>query len=318
MAGVEDRQREEAAAWVIRLRDPATADWEGFTAWLEADPSHNDLYETVALADRDYEDLIAVAAARPASNDNPPAARPRARLIALWSSAVAAVVVAAVGYPLLTGAPASYAVETPAGQHDSVRLADGTRIDLNGGSRITLRKGDNRYASLERGEATFTVTHDPKNPFTVHVGDDVVQDVGTVFNVLRDKDMLETAVSSGAIVYNPDGAAVRVVAGQMLRLSADGETVTVSPIEATNVASWRSGRLIYKRAPLGRVAADLSRNLGMPVRIAPDIADRPFSGVIMLGGDRAALLPRVGAMLDVTISRESDGWRLSSRSAKAR
>jgi transmembrane sensor len=315
MAGVDDRKRDEAAAWVVRLRDPATADWEGFTAWLEADPAHNDLYEAVALTDRDYGELIAASPPSPASNDNPPAPRPGPRRLALWVSAAAAVA-AAIGYPLLTAPPATYAVETPAGRHNSVRLADGTRIDLNGGSRITLRKTDNRYASLERGEATFTVIHDPAHPFTVHVGDDVIQDVGTVFNVIRDKDMLEAAVSSGAIVYNPDDDAVRIAAGQVLRLSARDKTATVSPIEATDVAAWRSGRLIYKRATLQRVAADLSRNLGMPVRISPDIADRPFSGVIMLGGDRAALLPRVGAMLDVTISREGDGWRLSSRSAK--
>ena len=133
---------------------------------------------------------------------------------------------------------------------------------------------------------------------------------------MRDQNVLETAVSSGAVVYDPEGAAVRVAAGQMLRLS--NGVATVRPIEAENVASWRAGKLIYKRASLGRVAADLSRNLGTPVHIAPDIADRPFSGVIMLGGDAAALLPRVGALLDVTITHEGNGWRLSSRTGDGR
>ena len=49
---------------------------------------------------------------------------------------------------------------------------------------------------------------------------------------------LQTAVSSGAVVYDPAGAAVRIGAGQMLRLSADG-VARVSPIEAETVAAWR-------------------------------------------------------------------------------
>jgi len=316
MSQIDDRKKEEAAAWFVRQSDAATADWAGFMAWLEQDPANNHAYEAVALADRDYGELVVDAALPQPSNDNPGDRRRIGRFVG-WATAAAAAI-AAISYPLLTAAPETYAVETPTGQRDSVRLDDGTRIDLNGGSRITLRKGDNRFASLDRGEATFTVTHDERHPFSVRVGDDVVQDVGTVFNIIHEKGMMETAVSSGAVIFNPDGEAVRVNAGQVLRLSADGRSVTVGTIAPAEVGAWRGGRLIYKDAPLGRVAADLSRSLHKPVRISPDIATRPFSGVIMLGGDEAALLPRIGAMLDVTIAHEADGWRLSSRSGDSR
>nr|WP_047168363.1 FecR domain-containing protein [Sphingomonas sp. Y57] len=313
MSQIEEARKEEAAAWFIRLRDPATADWEGFTAWLERDPANNDAYEAVALADDDYVSLLGQTAPPQPSNDNPPGERRRLGRVAGWATAAAAVMVAAA-YPLLTSAPATYAIETAAGQRDTIRLDDGTRIDINGDSKVTLRKNDNRFASLDRGEATFTVTHDPKNPFSVQVGDDVIQDVGTVFNIVRGADGMETAVSSGTVVYNPEGEAVRVAAGQVLRLSADGKTVSVGKVDPAGVATWRQDRLVYDNASLARVAADLSRNLGTPVRISPDIAARPFSGVILLGGDQAVLLPRIGAMLDVTITHEVDGWRLSSHS----
>jgi transmembrane sensor len=29
-----------ARGWAIRVRDPAFADWDGFTGWLEVDPRH--------------------------------------------------------------------------------------------------------------------------------------------------------------------------------------------------------------------------------------------------------------------------------------
>ncbi|ARR54931.1 iron dicitrate transport regulator FecR [Rhizorhabdus wittichii DC-6] len=318
MSQIDEARKEEAAAWFIRLRDPATADWEGFTAWLERDPANNGAYEAVALADDDYASLVEQAAPPQPSNDNPAGEPRRLGRVAGWATAAAAVMVAAVSYPLLTGAPATYAVETAAGQRNTIRLDDGTRIDINGDSKVTLRKDDNRFASLDRGEATFTVTHDAKNPFAVKVGDDVIQDVGTVFNIVRDAGGMETAVSSGAVVYNPEGEAVRVAAGQVLRLSADGKTVTVGTVAPADVAAWRKDRLVYDNVTLARVAADLSRNLGTPVRISPDIAARPFSGVILLGGDQAALLPRIGAMLDVTITHEVDGWRLSSHAGDGR
>ena len=67
-------KRVEAIEWVIRLRDPVRADWEGFMAWLEADPSHNEAYEYVALADREVEEAFAYAGCAPLpSNDNLPA-----------------------------------------------------------------------------------------------------------------------------------------------------------------------------------------------------------------------------------------------------
>ena len=314
MSPIEDKKREEAAAWFISLRDPAMADWEGFTAWLEADPAHNGLYEAIALADGDYGALVdRTAPPQPQpSNDNPRTEPRRIRRIAGWATAAAAVA-AAVGYPLLIATPESYAIETAAGQRNSVQLDDGTRIELNGDSRITLRKGDNRFASLDRGEATFTVAHDASNPFTVHVGGDQFQDVGTVFNIVRDSGGVETAVASGAVLYNPGRDAVRIDAGHILKASAGAGGLSLTAIEPTEIASWRTNRLIYKNVPLEKVAADLSRNLGTAVRIAPEIAGRPFSGVIMLGGDEATLLPQIGAMLDVTVTHETNGWRLSSR-----
>lgn len=310
MTGSDEQKREEAIGWFLSLRDPASADWDGFTAWLEQDEAHAGLYEEVALADGDYASLVTAAAMPEPSNDNVEADRRHFRRRAGWALAMVAMV-GAVGYPLLPTAPATYAIETAPGERNNVTLDDGTRIELNGDTKLLLHKGDNRFAALDRGEATFTVVHDTHNPFTVHVGEDQVQDVGTVFNIVRGTNGLETTVASGAVLFNPDREAVQVVAGHRLRTSAGSMSLTaVAPSE---VASWRANKLIYKDAPLDQVAADLSRNLGTPVHIMPDVATRRFSGVIMLSGDKAMMIPRIGALLDVTITHDFNGWRMSSR-----
>ena len=36
----DDRLREEAVAWAVRVGDSAFADWDEFTLWLEKSPDH--------------------------------------------------------------------------------------------------------------------------------------------------------------------------------------------------------------------------------------------------------------------------------------
>lgn len=53
-SGVE----EQAVEWLVRLRDPAFADWDSFTAWLETDATHAEVYEALALADEQVATLF--------------------------------------------------------------------------------------------------------------------------------------------------------------------------------------------------------------------------------------------------------------------
>ena len=39
-----------ALDWALRMADPARADWDAFTDWLEADPGHAERYDEL-LAD---------------------------------------------------------------------------------------------------------------------------------------------------------------------------------------------------------------------------------------------------------------------------
>ena len=42
----EQTMRDAAIAWHLRLTDGSDADWGGFADWLEADPRHNDIYDS--------------------------------------------------------------------------------------------------------------------------------------------------------------------------------------------------------------------------------------------------------------------------------
>lgn len=304
-----NNQIEEAIGWTVRLRDASAEDWRAFTEWLEADPGHLSAYDEVQRTDAALGQLPPRRRAVVAGP--PPAQAPvRSRRGWLVGGGLAAAV-AGVITTVVVQAPAAYALETRPGETRSVQLADGSRIDLNGGSRLVLDRKDDRVATLEKGEALFTVVHDERRPFEVRVGDDVLQDIGTVFAVLHEGGATEVAVAEGAVVYNPKGEAVRIDPGRKLS-EMGGDRVVLAQVEPASVGAWRDRRLSYSGAPLSRVAADLRRNLGVPVEVDGRLAERRFTGLVQLDGRPELVFERLSALLGVRAVRSGGGWTLTS------
>ena len=306
---------DEAIAWVIRLREADAEDWAEFTAWLESDPAHPQAYDEAALADAEAEALPPapppLALPEPA-NDEP--ARPARRAFLGW--AVAASLALVAGFSFLAGGDGGQVYETAAGERREIALDDGSRILLNGETRVVLDEDRPRFASLEKGEALFHIVHDEARPFEVAAGDALLRDLGTVFNVVREPQRLEVAVAEGEVLYEPGGEAQHLLPGMALA-KIGSQPAKVGRVEADGIGAWRENRLVYTNAPLSRVAADLSRNLGVAVRVEEGMAERPFSGVIMLDGDRGAVLQRVSALLGLAPRRTGDGWILTRAGARS-
>ena len=297
-----------AIAWVIRLREARAEDWEEFAAWLEADPARAEAYEEIAMADRAMGDLPR---ARPKPilplPERSPAARPARRAFLGWG--IAAALAGTIGYVALRPGADLTTIATGPGERRSVVLADGSRIDVNGSTTLILDEDKPRFARLAGGEALFTIVHDGSRPFTVEAGDARIKDVGTLFNVIYSAEGLEVAVGEGEVLFNPAREAVSLSPGMMLR--EEGGRVVVARVEARSVGAWRQAQLSYGSATLPRIAADLSRNLGVAVRVDPRLSGRTFSGVIMVDGDQERLFRRVSALLDVKAERSGDGWLLT-------
>src|SRR5204863_7767682 len=76
-------------------------------------------------------------------------------------------------------------IATRRGQPATLRLPDGTRVDLGVASAIRYAPaygGRERDVYLE-GEAYFEVAPDPKTPFTVYAANAITRDRGTKFGV---------------------------------------------------------------------------------------------------------------------------------------
>lgn len=298
----------EAINWMIRLHDPVSADWEGFTTWLEASPDNEAAYNAVALADADMAEAavnIVPPETHYAANDN------------IWNyrryaGIAAALLVAITAYPLYNAFTPTYSIETELGQPRDVALDDGSVIALNGGTRITLDKRNTRIVLLDYGEAQFTVKHDAATPFTVKTGGSVIQDIGTVFNVRRDDRETELAVSEGSVLFNPKAQAVLLHKGHRLRANDGDAKPVLTNVDPALIGGWKSGRLSYEAVPLPKVASDLSRFIGKRVSVAPDLASRNFTGTIVVGGKDVIALNRISALMGVRATPTANGWQLTA------
>ena len=310
---VEDSLQARAIEWLVRLRHADEATWDAFAQWLAEDPRHGVAYDAIEQTDLAIEPLLPQVVFRTAVNqEHQPAnvGSSRFRRWGLFGAALAASIAAVIVFAPQFAAK-RYEVVTGPGQHQIVTLDATTRVTLNGSTHMTFDRNDPRFASLVSGEALFRVHHDSARPFRLYVGDGHVEDVGTVFNVVRDAGEVRVAVAEGKIVYNAKKNTVPLVAGQALVDQSASGTVRLIPAPIAYVGAWQNGRLVYSGEPLSQVAADLGRSLGVHIVVSPSIANRPFSGAIVLNGTGPTELTRLKLVLNVGLESGADGWTMT-------
>jgi transmembrane sensor len=208
------------------------------------------------------------------------------------------------------GAPdtAARSFATAPSEHRGFTLADGSRIELAGDSRVkaTLREHV-RDIELLQGEAYFRVAHDKSRPFVVHASALHVRAVGTSFDVRTSGDRVVVAVEEGVVVVEPRpqrSSAVDSVlglfrapptpphraatmqplnlrGGQEVAVGLPSQELQLLPIEPAAVASWREGRLRFVREPLSSVIASVRAATGRDIDLAnAEIGELRFTGTV--------------------------------------
>jgi transmembrane sensor len=302
---------DQAIGWHLRNADETQADWDGFTAWLEADPRHNEAYETVADAEFEFDRLYRLVEEGSSADLAQSARRTRFRRKGWRIGALAASVALATAgiWVAMGGLSQRREIVTAPGEMRTLALADGTRIVVNGNSRLVLYGNDPRRAELQSGEAQFSVRHDAAHPFTLTLGTQRVVDVGTVFNVYRSDRSTRVEVAEGSVRFEDGETRLRLDPGDTLMSNGDGIVEDSKPVDA--IGSWTRGALIYRGAPLVDVVGDLSRSRGITIELGPELSSRTFTGVIQLGDNDDELRARVGKILGVKIARTPEGWTIT-------
>jgi len=310
-----ERAMAEASAWIARLQrdDLSEADGLEFDAWM-ASAANRDAYGRLLSLWQELESGGDAVLAELRRRDH---TRGPTRRWLLGGGAGGLAIAAGLAVAVLPGLREEIKVETYStgkGGRQRVRLADGSILDLNAETRLSVsftRK--ERRVVLEEGEAIFDVAHDAERPFTVAAASRVVTVVGTQFDVRNRKGNLAVTVASGRVQVRPaagtEGRTFLLTAGQRLEIARAGEEA-LSEVDPQDAFSWRSGRLVYRGAPLVDVIEDLNRQYADQIEIAdPSLGQMPITGVIVLD-DQAAVVERLSLMLPVRAAPSERGLLL--------
>lgn len=134
------------------------------------------------------------------------------------------------------------------GKHGYVTLADGSRITINGGSKIYYSA---RTVYLEEGEAYFEITKDDQHPFIVKSPHLNIQVLGTSFTVRNYKDELHASVNVNSGKIGLRGLVLS--AGMELIADKEKGTFTKNEIDTSTTTAWIRGELIFQDASLQKV-----------------------------------------------------------------
>ena len=312
--------RDAAAAWFVRVQsDAATVDdWSALTVWLEGAPAHAEAFadvEALSLEIDEAADAI-LAALGPRSAEVLPFRQAKRRERVRRTPAPAwgrrAIAAAFIGMAAAVGFVGWQASEGPLqtyrtgpGETRVIALADGSLIRLDAASTMSVRLGlFARRVRLGDAEATFDVAKDAKRPFEIAVGDQRVRVIGTEFNIRNYDALTEVTVRRGIVAVYQDSEGDRPLArltkGTELRHVVGSGRFSTRQVDPDSAFAWTEGRLVCDDLPLSEIVPYLNRRYTTPIRLAPGLAARRFSGVLELS-DENDVVRRLASYLSLTM-----------------
>lgn len=254
-AGASDPAYLAALEWVARLNDEAVSerDRADFGAWLAADAGHPAAFERATRLWNCFDQV------------KPAAERLHRRRAIL--GALAAVVALPAAYALYRQLWAAD-FRSGVGERRSVRLSDGSRVELGTDSAISVAfTASARSITLHRGQAFFEVAPDPARSLSVRAGPGSTTALGTRFDIRRDDDGVTVSVLEHAVQVRVDGQpdAARVAQGWQLRYGDRGIGQPLRMADPGAVTAWRQDRIVFDGVPLRQVLRELARYRHGPI-----------------------------------------------------
>jgi transmembrane sensor len=178
---------------------------------------------------------------------------------------------------------AGYATLTvPAGKDYTIRLSDGTAIQLNAATSIRFPlafTSNNREVYID-GEAYLKIAKQARQPFIVHLPNTTVKVLGTEFNVnTYDSGVAKIALVQGAVKVVGTTDSLQLTPGQEAVYT--NSKLSTAPFDEMDVLSWRVGKFLFNNASLEEVCRVIPRLYGISLEIDnKEAANKRFSGVI--------------------------------------
>lgn len=205
----------------------------------------------------------------------------------------------------------------PFGKRSSITLAEGTRVWLNSGSKLTFPSvfnGKTRDVYLE-GEALFDVTKDKDKPFFVKTDLFKIKVYGTRFNVQayqNDKDYSIVLVEGKISMNSKEGLfskEVFLAPSQIATISKGNEIFEINNVESTTFyTAWVDGYLAFRDEAVTNVLKRVSRYYNVPIETEiPDHVEKIY-GKLDLKDDLKRVLDGIAFISKTKYKKQEDKY----------
>ena len=297
-----------AIAWQLSLDSSSALEREAFARWHAADEEHARAWRQLGMLDQRFS--VANGPARAALLQSRVSIRRRLRKVGSGLASVVAV----IGLALFAGdryLPLDYWLadqRTATGEQRTLRLVDGTLINLNTHSALDVRFDDKqRRIVLQEGEILVETGHDDPRPFIVETREGSLRALGTRFLVKREDQGTRLSVLKSAVAAHPQATDKELILreGQQVLMRRDGlgQTIALNP----GADAWTRGMLVVDNARLEDLVHELGRYRRGYLGVEPQVADLRITGSFPLHDTDLALTALLPS-LPVQIEHHTRWW----------
>ncbi|MDP9785775.1 FecR domain-containing protein [Pseudomonas fluorescens] len=307
-----------AIAWQLSLDSSSPQEREAFARWHAANEEHARAWQQLGMLDQRFS--VASGPARAALLQSRVSIRRRIRKVGSGLASVVAV----IGLALFAGErylPLDYWLadqRTATGEQRTLRLADGTLVNLNTHSALDVRFDDKqRRIVLQEGEILVETGHGDPRPFIVETREGSMRALGTRFLVKREDQGTRLSVLKSAVAAHPEATDVEQILreGQQVLMRRDGlgPTIALNP----GADAWTRGMLVVDNARLEDLVHELGRYRRGYLGVAPQVADLRITGSFPLHDTDLALTALLPT-LPVQVEHHTRWWVVVGPRAEAK
>ena len=177
-------------------------------------------------------------------------------------------------------------ITTPNGGQYQVILQDGSKVWLNASSSLKYPTVFDRHQRVVQltGEGYFEVMHNALKPFKVNTSHQVVEVLGTHFNInsYANEPAVKTTLLEGSVKVTTD-----IASGKLSRMLMPGQqavantgNIDVNPADVQEAVAWKNGYFVFKNEDMGSIMRKVERWYNVEVVFDGDLKDKRYEGSI--------------------------------------
>ncbi|SFG56079.1 FecR family protein [Pedobacter insulae] len=196
-------------------------------------------------------------------------------------------------------APRQVSLSVPRGSKYEITLDDGTKIWVNAETELrfpeTFRGSKTREVTLS-GEAYFEVAHDATKPFRVKMSNELIEVLGTSFNLsnYQSDDFTKATLLTGkiALTLNQSLASSKTILlpGQQALYHKEQQKLDILNVDGKKELAWKNGDFVFENEHILTIMKQVERWYDIEVIYKGDFKQSYFSGIVSRSQSLSAVL----------------------------